>query len=314
MNPIESPTLILLDCSFLKQLVRVFFAGLVVSAFSLSAAHAKPPQETLGTLSGMPQGSYSLAQLDHIFDAASLHFRSAVDTARIWLRQGPAASRFRPEAPARRTAVRRPPRTPVVQVPSPAPAYRRTFHVLLNHLKITDRYDDLILKYSSHYDLDPRLVKAIIAAESDFFPGAKSPAGAVGLMQVMPQTAQVLFNIPAEEFPPNRLTDPEFNIMAGTAFLNELFRTAWRRYKMKAAHFKNAPSWLVQRVVAAYNAGTRFLFRSHWFLETRHYVKKVLLFYKSKVTKIPRLEFKTAAPVQTAAPSASLVTSAGIYY
>lgn len=260
----------------------------------------------------MPQGSFTVAQLNHFFDAAGMQVRTAVDSARVWLRQPPSAvSRFQRAKPARRAVARKLPQTLVVPVPSPAPAYRRTFNILLDHPKFTDRYDDLILRYSRRYDLDPRLVKAIIAAESDFSQDAKSPSGALGLMQIMPRTAEALFQIPESQLPPNRLTNPAFNIMAGTAFLNELFRAAWKRYRMEGTNFRNSPAWLVQRVIAAYNAGTRFLFRNHWYRETRRYVRKVLLFYQSKVTKIPRLQDpKAPAP----APVASPVTDTSSFY
>jgi soluble lytic murein transglycosylase len=280
--------LTLLYSSFLKIARRQLLPALAVLVF-YSAAYAQQPQKPLGTLAGMPQGSYTLAQLNHFFDAASLHMRTAVESARGWLKVQPSHFRALRETLSSQPRAQKLSRTSVVTVPTPAPAYQRKFTFMLNHIKVTDRYDDLILKYAARYNLDPRLVKSIIAAESDFFAEAVSPAGALGLMQVMPKTARVLFQIPQEQFPEGRLTNPEFNILAGTAFLNELFRTAYKRYKIKGAQFINAPAWLVQRVIAAYNAGTRFLFRDHWYRETRHYVQKVILFYRSKVTKIPRV-------------------------
>jgi len=45
-----------------------------------------------------------------------------------------------------------------------------------------------VTRYSAKYDLDPELVTAVILVESEAHPGARSPRGAVGLMQVMPQT------------------------------------------------------------------------------------------------------------------------------
>ena len=44
--------------------------------------------------------------------------------------------------------------------------------------------------------------------------------------------------------------------------------------------------WILQRVVAAYNAGPRFLKRDKWYRQTRGYVRKVLLYYHSSVTDI----------------------------
>ena len=142
------------------------------------------------------------------------------------------------------------------------------------------RYDELISAYSQRSELDPRLVKAVIAAESEFVPRAKSPAGALGLMQVMPDTAgSVGVNGKA-------LFDPEANIHAGTAYLAYLFTRAWKRYHLEGVSFSLAPAWLVSRVIAAYNAGPRFLARRKLYRQTREYVRKVLLFYRSEVTRL----------------------------
>ncbi len=168
----------------------------------------------------------------------------------------------------------------VVPFPTETPQYRRTFQALLSHPTKTDRYDKLILKYARIYRLDARLLKSIIAAESEFVVGALSPRGARGLMQVMPSTAEEM------GVPRTHLGDPEFNIAAGAAYVAYLFKTAWRRYKLKGIlRYDETPLWLKQRIIAAYNAGPRFLFRrGGWYRETRSYVRKVLLFYNSRVT------------------------------
>ncbi len=180
----------------------------------------------------------------------------------------------------------------VVPIPRETPAYRRTFKRMLGQPDKTDRYDDLILKYARRHRIDARLVKAVMAAESEFRPEALSPAGARGLMQVMPATAEGL-NVPAD-----KLYDPEHGIKAGTGYLAELLRTAWKKFKLKGVRYTDAPDWVIQRVVAAYHAGPRFLSSTRWFGATRAYVRKVVLFYRSKVTDLRR-------PVRAAAASPS---------
>jgi soluble lytic murein transglycosylase-like protein len=102
-------------------------------------------------------------------------------------------------------------------------------------------------------------------------------------MQVMPRTAEEM-GIPRE-----RLAEPEFNIAAGAAYVAHLFQAAWRKYKLKGVRYHEAPLWLKQRIIAAYNAGPKFLFRhGGWFRQTRDYVRKVLLFYHSPVTDFRR--------------------------
>jgi hypothetical protein len=70
------------------------------------------------------------------------------------------------------------------------------------------------------YDLEPELVYGVIWVESRFQPDARSPAGARGLMQLMPQTAAAL----AKELgtPRPRSLDPEFNVTAGSYYLRRL--------------------------------------------------------------------------------------------
>jgi soluble lytic murein transglycosylase-like protein len=171
----------------------------------------------------------------------------------------------------------------VVPTPRATRAWRRTFRILRRNPAKTDRYDKLIEKYAAQYGLDPRLLKAIMAAESEFRKDAVSPAGAIGLMQVMPRTGEWM------GVPRNKLAQPEENIKAGAAYLHHLFSRAWRRHRLKGMSYRDAPLWLVQRIIAAYNAGPRFLYRDRWYRETRRYVRKVLLFYRDQVTDIRRV-------------------------
>jgi soluble lytic murein transglycosylase-like protein len=170
----------------------------------------------------------------------------------------------------------------VVPIPVETAAYRRTFRALLSQPGKTDRYDELIIKYARVYQLDARFLKSIMAAESEFDPRAVSPAGARGLMQVMPTTAEQL-GLSAV-----RLNDPEAGIKAGAAYIQQLFKAAWRLFHLRGVRYTDVPHWVMQRVIAAYHAGPRFLTRDRWFAATRSYVRKVVLFYQSKVTDLRR--------------------------
>ena len=168
----------------------------------------------------------------------------------------------------------------VLEIPAVPPLpFERTFFRLIARPE-TNGYDELIRSYSDRFGLDPRLVKSVIAAESEFTARAKSPAGALGLMQVMPATSEDL------GISGKALYEPEANIRAGTAYLAHLFERAWRKYHLRGVSFRDAPSWLVQRIVAAYNAGPRFLAHRRLYAQTRDYVRKVLLFYRSKVSEL----------------------------
>ncbi len=120
-------------------------------------------------------------------------------------------------------------------------------------------YSDHILETCSKYNVDPFLVKAIIKAESDFNPFAVSPKNAVGLMQLLPETAR--------EYGVEDLFDPESNIDGGVRFLRDLLD-----------YFKDT-----ELAIAAYNAGKGSVIKYNNTIppypETRRYVEKVMMYY-----------------------------------
>jgi soluble lytic murein transglycosylase-like protein len=135
-----------------------------------------------------------------------------------------------------------------------------------------ERYDALVLSYSQKRGLNPRMVRAIIAVESQFTPGAVSPRGARGLMQVMPSTAREL------GFDAGALHDAELNIAAGTAYLEVLVRGARKAHGLKRG--QRLPPWLERRVVAAYHGGPRNLARVEWAESTHVYVRDVFRYFR----------------------------------
>ncbi|MBI3547810.1 MAG: lytic transglycosylase domain-containing protein [Elusimicrobia bacterium] len=238
-------------------------------AFSFS--RNRRPLPFAGSVADGGGGAISVARLNQVFDAAR-------SSPRVEFTIGP-----EPELLPRLVGPRRQPGL-VVPVPEEPPrAYQRTFRALSQRRDRTDRYDPLILKYSRTHELDPRLVKSIVAAESEFNPEAVSPKHAHGLMQVLVRTAEGM-GVRGEA-----LHDPEQNIVAGTAYLETLFRSAWRTFKLGELPYSDAPMWVMQRIIAAYHAGPRAIFgRRGWFRQTRHYVRRVLLFYRSTITDVNR--------------------------
>lgn len=101
------------------------------------------------------------------------------------------------------------------------------------------RYDEYIRKYAGELGWDWRLLAALIYQESRFNPNVKSWAGATGLMQLMPRTA--------EAFGVEKLNDPEQNIQAGVGFLKWLNK----RFDKKNVD----PDDKIKFILAAYNAG-----------------------------------------------------------
>ena len=102
-------------------------------------------------------------------------------------------------------------------------------------------YRSLIEKYAEEYNLSPAYVSAIIMNESSFNPKAQSGAGARGLMQLMPDTAEwIARKLQVEGYAFERMLDPESNIRFGCWYLNYLSRL-----------FRGDPV----AVTAAYHAG-----------------------------------------------------------
>jgi soluble lytic murein transglycosylase-like protein len=190
-------------------------------------------------------------------------------------------SRFFDHAPmAHSPAPPAPPVAAALPAARTPPAFARTFRVLLAHPERARRYDGLIRAEAEKRGLDARLVKAIVAAESEFTARARSPAGALGLMQVMPRTAE---SVGVDR---GALFEPAANVRAGTSYLAYLFARAWKRYGIAATPFAQSPRWLIERVIAAYNAGPRFLKKRPLYRQTRDYVRKVMLYLDSRVTDI----------------------------
>jgi len=126
----------------------------------------------------------------------------------------------------------------------------------------SDKFDSIINKYASYYELDPLLIHSIIAAESGFNPDAVSSKGARGLMQLMPDTARRLGV--------ENSFDPEQNIRAGVRH----FRSLMDMFN----HDLNLS-------LAAYNAGenlVRSLGRVPRYEETVNYVRSVTRRYREK--------------------------------
>lgn len=128
------------------------------------------------------------------------------------------------------------------------------------------RYETIVRGYGRIYDLDPALLAAVIEQESKFDATARSSAGAVGLMQLTPQTAHgIAVRTGGTKFVLSDLENPDINVRYGAWYLRHLLD--------KYADERTA--------LAAYNAGQRNVDR--WralhepvqFPETRAYVDRV---------------------------------------
>lgn len=142
-------------------------------------------------------------------------------------------------------------------------------------------YWQTILSAASKYSQDPYLVAAIIHQESRFNPDAISPAGARGVMQVMPSTGEwVAKSISLSGFDKNRLFEPDISIELGTWYLSYLMKRFKGDVMLVAAAYNAGPeavaSWLGK---SSNGLGRDEFVESIPFAETRSYVKKVIRNY-----------------------------------
>jgi len=101
--------------------------------------------------------------------------------------------------------------TKIYEVPG-APSYRTT--TADDRGASSPRFDDFVLAHAQRHSLRPELVRAVIQVESGYNPGATSPKGAMGLMQLMPSTAR--------DLGVRNAYDPLENIRGGVAYLRTL--------------------------------------------------------------------------------------------
>lgn len=159
----------------------------------------------------------------------------------------------------------------VKAAPQPDDAFVRTpiFRRVEAHPNVK-KYEPLLARHAREFGVDLALVKAVVAVESAYEPDVVSPKGAVGLMQVIPDTA-VRYGLSddAKRTVEQKLRDPAINVRIGTRYLGELL-----------ARFGGD----IALAVAAYNAGEGTV--EHYggkvppFPETREFVKLVLQFHE----------------------------------
>lgn len=147
--------------------------------------------------------------------------------------------------------------------------------VVFNFFVRKTKYSNYVIKYSNEHEIDSNLVYAIIKVESDFDKNAVSKSGAMGLMQIIPNTAKWIASELNEEYLKEKMFEAETNIKYGCYYLKYLFDK-----------FENTDI-----VICAYNAGEVAVMR--WiddngalnrdkvdYIETKNYLKRVESYYK----------------------------------
>ncbi|MGI6145060.1 MAG: lytic transglycosylase domain-containing protein [Clostridia bacterium] len=142
-------------------------------------------------------------------------------------------------------------------------------------------HQELISENCRLYEVDPFLVLALMKTESRFYSGACSRVGAIGLMQIMPETGKwIAEQMGIEDFQADKLYQPSYNIPMGIWYISYLYE----RFDFNTV-----------QVLAAYNAGAtkvkNWMAQGLWtgelkdikqipYKETREYVDRVLFNYQ----------------------------------
>jgi soluble lytic murein transglycosylase len=153
-------------------------------------------------------------------------------------------------------------------------------------------FRDAVTRQAADQGVAEELIYAVIKAESTFSPTVVSPAGAVGLMQLMPSTAKAMVNANGTSIS-TRLTDPGFNISLGVRHLKGLLQQ-YNGSIVAAVAAYNAGSTPVDRWrrTLPYQRDDEFI-ENIPYPETREYVKKVLAnaeMYRTLYRTIPEKE------------------------
>jgi len=146
--------------------------------------------------------------------------------------------------------------------------------IVENHIQVP--YSEEIEAYSEIYGLDPYLVAAIIKTESGFDKDIVSSMGAVGLMQIMPDTGKwIAEKLEISNFNEEIIADPEINIRMGTWYLKKLSEDFNGDYILVLAAYNGGPGnvtkWLEDE---KYSSDGENLHKIP-FKETKSYVQKV---------------------------------------
>ena len=143
------------------------------------------------------------------------------------------------------------------------------------------KYNEYVEKYSKENNVDKYMIYAIIKAESNFKSDVKSNSNAIGLMQLLENTAVEMSNsIKQDEITEKSLYDPEMNIKLGISYYSYLLKH-YRGNNILAltaynAGMGNVDNWIKKGVIKSDGSDIENI----PYKETNNYVRKILRDYK----------------------------------
>lgn len=138
------------------------------------------------------------------------------------------------------------------------------------------KYEEYVYKYSNEYNIDAMLTYAIIKAESNFEEKCVSRSGAIGLMQVMEDTAKEQTEKMNIQYTDELLYNPEDNIKIGLSYFSYLYKYFSDNYILAAIAYNagigNTEKWIQDGIITDTGTGIENI----PFKETNMYVRKII--------------------------------------
>lgn len=141
------------------------------------------------------------------------------------------------------------------------------------------KYNEYVEKYALEYGVDTMLVYAIIKAESNFKPDIKSSSNAMGLMQLLDETAKETAEKIGIDYTEGCLYDPETNIRLGIKYYSELLKEYDNNYMLALTAYNagtgNLQKWIEQGIIKPDGSNIEDI----PYKETNNYVRKIVRDY-----------------------------------
>lgn len=141
------------------------------------------------------------------------------------------------------------------------------------------KYNEYVTKYADQYNVDSMLIYAIIKAESNFKPNIKSSSNAMGLMQLMEETAIETASKVGIEYTEGCLYDAEININLGIKYYSELLKEYDNNYLLALIAYNagtgNLKKWIEQGIIKPDGSNIENI----PYKETNNYVRKIVRDY-----------------------------------
>lgn len=141
------------------------------------------------------------------------------------------------------------------------------------------KYDEIIYDTSQKYDIDPFLLMSIIQVETRFNEDKVSKKGAIGPMQIMPETATWIINTGGFHVSYEDLKKPRINLELGSWYISNIYYQLDKNLTATIAAYNAGPTKVARWINEGVWDGTTEHIDQIPIGETRHYIQRVLFFY-----------------------------------